>query len=120
MSTSNTAKIPGRTRVGKVSAPGRNRVNAQAASDLAVMDLPPLEAGLRAMQGGQPGLPAKPEVPITEDGFFPQDMDDFVPTVAQKKRPFWGAVEVTCVAVSFATGIPLGIWIGHWIHALPA
>lgn len=81
------------------------------------MDLPPLEAGMRALQGGQPLQPALEK---SDEGFFPQDLDDILlPSSYQMKRPFWGVQEVICVAVSFVTGIPLGIWLGHWIYALP-
>jgi hypothetical protein len=81
------------------------------------MDLPPLEAGLRAMQGGQRVQPALAK---SEDGFFPQDLDEIIiPAAGKMKRPFWGAQEIICVVVSLVVGIPLGIWLGHWIYALP-
>ena len=117
VSTTNTVRKPGRSRVRMASSPGRNREASQAASDMLEMDLPPLDAGLRAMQEGQP---VRAALAKSEEGFSPQYLEDIIaPAGGQVKRPFWGIQEVIGVAVSIAVGIPLGIWIAHWIHALP-
>ncbi len=117
MSTTNTARKPSQVRVPAASTPGRNRDGSQAATGMLMMDLPPLEVGLRAMQRGQQ---LQRGLEKSDEGFFPHDLDDIdLPSSYQMKRPFWGVQEVICVVVSFVVGIPLGIWLGHWIYALP-